>query len=213
MNSKMNWNVSISDFLREASSASPTPGGGSVAALIAALGSSMTSMVCHLSQGEKYAHIELQTAHTIEEMNSLIVECEQLLLDDMASFGKYMEALNLPKSNDEEKKVRKSAINAATIKAIDVPVRLIEVCKAGMLCTFSISEFVNKNVISDLGIGAILFEAAAQSALLTVEINLASLKDIKLKSEYADKVYALMKEIEELKSSVLHITRLRIIES
>lgn len=212
MSSTITFDESLRSFLQQAGSANPTPGGGSVAALITALGASMTSMVSNLSQGEKFAHIQLQITDTLEKMNSLTVACEQLLVDDMACFNTYMEALKLPKNTDEEKRIRMNAIHEATIQAIHVPLRLIEVCKEGMLYTHSISESANKNVISDLGIGAILFEAAAQSASLTVEINLAGLKDLQLKKQYSETLFTLITEIEELKDNVLKITRKRIIQ-
>ena len=97
----------------------------------------------------------------------------------------------------------------ASIQAIEVPLRLIEVCRGGMLCTYNIAESVNKNVISDLGIGAILLEAAAQSALLTIEINLGSLKDLELKRQYSSKLSVLISEISALNNETLQITRNR----
>lgn len=210
--STITWDDSIRNFIQQAGSANPTPGGGSVAALTAALGASMTSMVCNLSQGEKFAHIQPQITETIEKLSELTEECEQLLHDDINTFSQYMDALKLPKNTDEEKAIRKSAMQEATIEAIDVPLRLIELCKTGMLCTTNIAESSNKNVISDLGIGAILFEAAAQSASLTVEINLASLKDLNLKDQYSEKLSSLITEIEELRSKALIITRNRILQ-
>ncbi|WP_268795757.1 cyclodeaminase/cyclohydrolase family protein [Paenibacillus sp. Soil522] len=116
------------------------------------------------------------------------------------------------KSTDEEKLIRKNAIHEATILAIDVPLRLIEVCRVGILYTHNIAESSNKNVVSDLGIGAILFEAAAQSALLTIEINLASLKNLESKRQYSDKLSSLISEVSELRSKTLQITRNRIIQ-
>jgi len=211
--STITWDDSIRNFIQLAGSSSPTPGGGSVAALIAALGASMTSMVGNLSQGEKFAHIQSQVVEIIEKLSSLTVECEELLHADITSFKKYMDALKLPKSTDEEKLLRKNAIQEATIHAIDVPLRLIEVCKVGMICTYSIAESANKNVISDLGIGAILFESAAQSALLTIEINLASLKDMELKHQYSEKLSSLISDIGDMKSKVLRITRNRIVHA
>ncbi|MFC4778167.1 cyclodeaminase/cyclohydrolase family protein [Paenibacillus sp. GCM10023252] len=79
------------------------------------------------------------------------------------------------------------------------------------MCTHSLAESANKNVISDLGIGAILFEAAAQSALLTIEINLASLKDLELRRGYSDKLSSLIGDIGELKSRAVQIARDRIV--
>ncbi|WP_159886988.1 cyclodeaminase/cyclohydrolase family protein [Paenibacillus puerhi] len=210
--STITWDDSIRSFLQQAGSSNPTPGGGSVAALVAALGASMTSMVSNLSQGEKFAHIHSQIAEVIEKMSGLTAECEELLHADITSFSQYMDAFKLPKSTDEEKLLRKRAIHEATIQAIVVPLRLIEVCRTGMACTHSLAESSNKNVISDLGIGAILFEAAAQSALLTIEINLASLQDLELKSHYSDKLSSMISEIGDLKNKAIQITRARIMQ-
>ncbi|WP_201007010.1 cyclodeaminase/cyclohydrolase family protein [Paenibacillus glycanilyticus] len=211
MTATISWDDSIRHFLEQAGSASPTPGGGSVAALIAALAASMTSMVGNLTQGDKFADIQSTIVEVIEKMRRLTTECEELLQADISSFNGYMDALKLPKSSDEEKLIRKNALREAAIQAIDVPLRLIGVCREGLVFTRGIAESSNSNVISDLGIGAILFEAAAQSALLTIEINLASLKDAELKQLYSDKVASLMNEIRELKSSSLQITRNRIL--
>ncbi|WMT39861.1 cyclodeaminase/cyclohydrolase family protein [Paenibacillus sp. D2_2] len=207
---KITWEDSIDSFVNQASSSSPTPGGGSVAALVAVLGAAMTSMVGNLSQGEKFADIEPQIFAVIHTMNHLNEECRELFDGDIASFNNYMEALKLPKETEEEKLARKQAIYEATINAIEVPVQLMEVCRTGIECAYGIAETSNKNVISDLGISAILFEAAAQSALLTVEINLASLKDLELKQQYADKVSSLMQEISDLKNQASLIIQERI---
>jgi len=172
----------------------------------------MTSMVGNLSQGEKFAHVKLQVADVMEKLNRLTAECEQLFHADISAFHKYMEALKLPKRTEEQKLLRENALLAASMKAIEVPLRLMEVCKNGLLCVYNIAESSNKNVISDLGIGALLFEAAAQSALLTIEINLVSLKDGALKRQFAHKVSLLISEIEELKNKSLQITRKRIMQ-
>ncbi|TCM95845.1 formiminotetrahydrofolate cyclodeaminase [Paenibacillus sp. BK033] len=212
MTTTITWDDSIRSFLRQAGSSNPTPGGGSVAALIAALGASMTSMVGNLTQGEKFADIQSTISEVIEKMRRLTAECEELLQADIASFNGYMDALKLPKSSDEEKRIRTNALHEAAIQAIDVPLRLMQVCREGLVFTHRIAESSNKNVISDLGIGAILFEAAAQSALLTIEINLASLKDAERKQHYSDTLTSLMSEIQDLKNKSLQVTRNRILK-
>ncbi|MEW9701983.1 cyclodeaminase/cyclohydrolase family protein [Paenibacillus sp. SI8] len=207
----ISWDQSIRDFIQQAGSSAPTPGGGSVAALVAALGASMTAMVGNLSQGDKFVDVHEQIAAAIRVMNDLTAACEELLASDIAAFQQYMEALRLPKQTAEEKDLRSQAIQAATAAAITVPLRLMEVCRDGLRCTLTIAENSNKNVISDLGIGAILFEAAAQSANLTIEINLASLKDSEARRQYMKQMLDLISAIEELKSKTLLAVRSRII--
>jgi formiminotetrahydrofolate cyclodeaminase len=172
----------------------------------------MASMAGNLSQGEKFAAIQPQITRVLQEMQELNGECERLLQADMASFDRYMDALKLPKQTDEEKQHRKNTLHQAILHAIAVPLRLITVCRTGMAHARSIAGISNKNVNSDLGIGIILLEAAAQSALLTVEINLASLKDPEQVRQYREELSALMEEIHELKSSTLQLVRTRISE-
>ncbi|MEK4429282.1 MULTISPECIES: cyclodeaminase/cyclohydrolase family protein [Paenibacillus] len=208
--SELSWNNSIGHFLKEAASAAPTPGGGSVSALAAALGAAMTSMTANLSQGEKYAHIHEKITDVISSMGRLSTHCEELMVADIQSFEQYMTALRLPKETDEEKRYRTHSLQTAVIAAIEVPMRLLEVCRDGLSQAYNIVEMSNKNVISDLGIGAILFEAAAQSALLTVDINLASLKDLDVKYSYETKTAALIREIGQIKDQTLLMVRSRI---
>lgn len=207
--SSVSWDSSIRDFLRQAGSSSPTPGGGSVAALVAALGASMTAMVGNLSQGEKFASFQAEINETLTEMNRLSSTSEELLHADIESFNAYMAALKLPKATEEEKALRKLALEEATVHAIDVPLRLMKLCLDGLRSTAAIAGSANKHVISDLGIGAILFEAAARSALLTVEINISSISDAALKSHYADRAAAVMEEIEDRGKAVLLAARRR----
>ncbi|AHM64575.1 methenyltetrahydrofolate cyclohydrolase [Paenibacillus polymyxa] len=211
--SELSWNQSIAHFLKEAASAAPTPGGGSVSALAAALGAAMTSMTANLSQGEKYTQFREQMVQVISSMERLSTHCEELMAADIQSFEQYMTALRLPKETDEEKRYRTHSLQTAVIAAIEVPMRLLEVCRDGLSQAYNIVEISNKNVISDLGIGAILFEAAAQSALLTIDINLASLKDLDVKQSYEAKTATLLREIGQIKEQTLLTVRSRIASS
>ncbi|WP_314585774.1 cyclodeaminase/cyclohydrolase family protein [Paenibacillus terrigena] len=203
------WDQSIRTFIEKAGSSSPTPGGGSVAALVAALGASMTSMVGNLSQGEKYAAYQEQIHETLERMNTLTTIYEQLLAQDMDCFEQYVAALKLPRNSESEKEARKQALEQATIQAIDVPLRLIEACLAGMRYAKGIADSCNPHVLSDLGISAILLEAAAQSALLTAQINLVSLTDSSLQQKYNDTIAQLMRDIDTFKQETMVTVRSR----
>ena len=207
---EINWEQSIRQFVMQAASAEPTPGGGSVAALVAALGAAMTAMVGNLSQGEKFSAAEPQISTALQVMTKLIKQSEELLAQDIASFNDYMSTLKLKAVSEEQKLAKQQALQAATVQALLVPLQLMLVCKDGLLQAHSIAAIANKNVISDLGISAILLEASAQSALLTIEINIAALKAAALKEQYSLQASSLMTHITELKNTILYTTRLRI---
>ncbi|MBS4209998.1 cyclodeaminase/cyclohydrolase family protein [Bacillus sp. FJAT-50079] len=205
------WDHSIRTLIQQAASSQPTPGGGSISALTATLGATMTSMVGSLSKGEKFEEICKQSSSLVEKMKDIITSCEELFFADINAFEKYMNALRLPSSTDVEKENREQSLQIAIVQAIEVPIKLMKVCQEGLQNTYRIVELANKNVISDLGIGAILFEAAAHSAFLTVEMNLSTLKEIDLKQRYTKQTSILIKEIEELKESTLKMVHHRII--
>ncbi|MDI4647670.1 cyclodeaminase/cyclohydrolase family protein [Cohnella hashimotonis] len=210
--SDISWDQSIRSFIGRAGSADPTPGGGSVAAVVGALGAAMTSMVGRLSQGDKFTAIRPQIEETLAEMSRLSAECETLMHADIASFDRYMSALRLPKATEEEKAQRRAALREAAVQATAVPLRLMDQCREGLSHTLRIAEGANKNVLSDLAIAAILLEAAARSALLTAEINFGSLQDAKLEAAYAEQAADLMRLIADMAREAQDIARRRMLE-
>lgn len=197
-------------FLTASASSSPTPGGGSVAALAGALGAAMTSMVANLTQGEKFAAVEQEMRETVERMRTTIAEAEELLEADIASFDAYMQALKLPKTTEEEKAARSAALQTATVQATDVPLRLATLCRDALRHAQAIAAAANRNVISDLGIAAFLLEAAGQSALLTVDINLPGLQDASRRAAFEELRNDLQGELLLLKSTVVATVRERL---
>ncbi|MFC3767082.1 cyclodeaminase/cyclohydrolase family protein [Paenibacillus sp. GCM10012303] len=197
----------IRSFVQEAGAAVPTPGGGSISALVGALGAAMVSMAANFTQGAKFAGAEAAMKEAVGRLQDWTRDCEDLLEADVASFERYMSALKLPKSTDEEKRMRAQAIQDAAAQAIEVPLALMRVCRDALEQTVRIAESANPNVISDLGIGAILFESAAQSAYLTVEINLASLKDEEAKQRYDERAAELLGDTARLKEQAVTAVR------
>ncbi|WP_164821549.1 cyclodeaminase/cyclohydrolase family protein [Paenibacillus koleovorans] len=200
----------IRRFLEESSAAVPTPGGGSVAALVGALGASMASMAAGFSQGPKYADWAGIVSGALARLAEASLHCEDLLEADIVSFERYRAAAKLPRDTEEQKAARRHAIEKTTLEAIAVPLQLMEVCRDASRIAEELAPCANKNVISDLGIGSLLFEAAARSAYLTVEINLAAMAESDTRTELARRADALLEEIEELKKKAIGIVKERI---
>lgn len=201
------FDVTIRAFLDEAGAAVPTPGGGSVAALVGALGAAMVSMAAGFTRGAKFADAEPAMREAVERLRGWTADCEALLAADIASFDRYMAALKLPKATEEEKRVRSRTIAEACEQAIEVPLALMRVCRDALTLTARIASSANPQVVSDLGIGALLFEASAQSAYLTVEINLAGLKDEAARRDYDSRASGLLRECAERKAEALGAVR------
>lgn len=207
MKSEAMFDRTIRSFLEEAGSATPTPGGGSVAALVGALAAAMVSMAARFTQGAKFAEAEPAMREAAARLQNWTRDCEDLLQADIASFDRYMAALKLPKATDEEKHTRSQALQEAAMQAIEVPLALMRVCRDALQLTADIADGANPNVISDLGIGALLFEASARSSYLTVEINLASLKDEEEARRLDARASELLRTCAELKERAVGSVR------
>ncbi len=162
----------LNGFLGALASNSPTPGGGSVAALAGALGAALASMVANLTIGKKkYVDVEDDMKAALQKTEALRLELAQLIEEDAAAFGKVMKAMKLPKETDEEKAARKAAMQASLIDAATVPLAVMEKCVDVIRLSKGVAEKGNKNAVSDAGVAALMGRAGAHAARLNVLIN------------------------------------------
>jgi formiminotetrahydrofolate cyclodeaminase len=199
------YDASIRSFLAAAASSSSTPGGGSVAAAAAALGASMSSMVAKLSTGPRFDQTEEAAVSVAAEMAAAIARSEALLVEDMQAFDAYMAAWKLPKGQFRSESLRQAASHAA-----DVPLRLARLCTDAIRTSGAIALTGNKTAISDLGIGVLLLEAALESALLTIEINIPALGGGQLETDIRAETTRLRNEAYVNKEAVLDTVYRRI---
>lgn len=170
----------LGGFLGELASSSPTPGGGSTAALSGALAAALVSMVCNLTIGKKkYADIEQEMRRVLKNSESLRLELTQLIEEDASVFNGVMAALRLPKDTEEQKAKRKATLETALVDAATVPLAVMEKCVAVAKLARTAGEKGNTNAVSDAGVAALLARAGAHAARLNVEINLPGIKSEK----------------------------------
>jgi formiminotetrahydrofolate cyclodeaminase len=194
----------LTGFMEELSSSSPTPGGGSVSALAGVLGASLLEMVCNLTIGkEKYKEYEADLMKTREEIQSLKTKLFSLIEEDAKAFDGVMAGFKMPKGTDEEKKARSAAIQNATKEATRIPLetaksclRLLELCKDSV-------RMVNPNAISDLGVCTLMSHSGLEGASLNVLINTPSIKDQSFKEDSEKTLKELRVKGEELKSQLM----------
>src|SRR5262249_53018674 len=120
-------------FLAALASESPTPGGGSAAALAGAMAASLVVMVCNLTIGRdkfKEAEAELRGVHT--EATRLLAEMTSLVRRDAEAYEGFVRAMKLPKATDAEKAARKKAMGEAAIRAAEIPLETMRVALAIM---------------------------------------------------------------------------------
>ena len=181
--------MDLRQFCNETLSDSPAPGGGSVAALMGALGISLGGMVANLSASKRGWDNKLKYfSDWAVKAQQLKDELLFLVDEDTAAFNKVMDAFALPKESAEEKAARSATIEAATKYAAEVPLKVMETASKSYQLLSEMVEKGNPNSISDVGVGALATRACVEGAALNVRINLGQLKDEKFKSALVEKV-------------------------
>jgi formiminotetrahydrofolate cyclodeaminase len=174
----MTQDKTVEKFLSDLASAAPTPGGGSAAALIGAMGAACISMVCNVTLGKKGQEAvssEMMAVRTSSER--LRARLTAMVSDDINAFNTLMEAYRLPKASDSEKSERAKAIQAGLKTATEAPLDCARVCAEVIGIARRAAEHGYSGVISDAGVGVLAAQAALRSASLNVAINLPNLKD------------------------------------
>jgi len=200
----------VSNFLDELASNSPTPGGGSVAALAGALGAALISMVGNLTIGKKkYEDVEEDITKIISSSEKLRYELSQLIEEDVKAFNNFMATYKMPKETEDEKKIRTEKIQESLIEAAKVPLKVAYKCLEVLNLSREVAEKGNINVISDAGVAVLLAEAALESAILNVKINLGMIKDEKVRTELSSSIKELLLKEKGQKEKVLKIVEER----
>jgi glutamate formiminotransferase/formiminotetrahydrofolate cyclodeaminase len=201
----------VSNFLDELASNSPTPGGGSVAALAGALGAALISMVGNLTIGKKkYKDVEEDIKKIISSSEKLRYELSQLIEEDVKAFNNFMATYKMPRETEDEKKIRTEKIQESLIEAAKVPLKVAYKCLEVLSLSREVAEKGNINVISDAGVAVLLAEAALESALLNVKINLGMIKDEKTREELSSSIKELLLKEKGQKEKVLEIVEEKI---
>ncbi len=169
--------TAVNEFLAELASDSPTPGGGSVAALSGALGAALCSMVCNLTIGKKkYVDVEEDLKRVLVETERLRLELNQLIDEDAAAFDKVMTAMKLPKETDDEKAAREAALQDSLVDAASIPLVVMGKCVEVVELSATVAEKGNVNAVSDAGVAALNGRAGVHAARLNVLINLGGIR-------------------------------------
>jgi glutamate formiminotransferase/formiminotetrahydrofolate cyclodeaminase len=196
---------SLRDFADDTSVDSPVPGGGSVSALMGSLACALGSMVANLTSGKKgYEKVDDEMKIVAAKAQVLKDELLRAVDDDSKAFDEVMAAMRLPKATDEEVRLRQDAVDAATKRAVEVPLSVVKRCAEAVDLVDAVARRGNENSISDAGVAALALGAAAAGAALNVLINLPGLGDggyvSKTRQETADlsaRVGARCKEIQD----------------
>jgi glutamate formiminotransferase / formiminotetrahydrofolate cyclodeaminase len=165
---------SLDAFIASVGAPTPTPGGGSVVAIAAALAASLTTMVAGLTAGRaKYAAVEPEMRSIVGDAGDLTRVLRSLADRDAAAYAAVSAAYKLPKGAEG----RDAAITVALLEAARVPLETAHAASRVAALAVTVAEKGNPNAVSDAGVAALLADAACRGAAYNVRINVASLPD------------------------------------
>ncbi len=203
--------LSLKDFADETASESPAPGGGSVAACLGALGIALGTMVANLSSHKKGWDDRWKEfsdwAEKGQELKSRLI---RLVDEDTRAFNAIMHAFSLPKSSEDEKKQRTSAIQEATLQAINVPLKVMKEAYSSFEVIQAMAETGNPNSVSDAGVGALCARSAVIGAWLNVKINASGLKDAEYVKKVMEEGEKIVQEAVKREQEILEIVNRKI---
>ncbi len=201
--------LTVQDFVTAAASEAPTPGGGAVAAVTAATGAALAEMVANLTIGKKgYENVKDVMVDLQQRAQVIRERSLELAQADADAFGLFMNALALPKETDEEKAIRKEALQNAYKSAGSVPFEIGELANQ----IFDLADIAvqqgNTNLVTDGAIAAINARAAVRAAFLNVRINLMGIKDEAFNKEMREKMEAIESQIDAREQAIVNACNL-----
>ena len=191
------------DLIDEVSRDSPAPGGGSVAALSGSLGVALGVMVANLCISKSGFEENKKELGSIAEDGQEIKEFLVNAIDeDTNAFDEVIKAMRMPKDSDTDKKLRDKKMQEGYKVATEVPLKTVEYCCKSLKICERISELMDVSMASDVGSGAYMSIAGAQSAAYNVRINLNSIKDEKYVNKVEAKLNLILSDCERLLENI-----------
>ena len=166
------------EFVDALAAPTPTPGGGSAAALAGALAAALGEMVCGVSLARK----SLQAQHaTLAAARTRLAAWRARLMEnidrDAQSYEAVLRAYRLPKSSDPEQAARNHAVEVASKEATAVPLETAEMATAIGREIAGLSGITIPQAAADLRVAASLTETARFGGIENVRANLPSARD------------------------------------
>lgn len=185
--------MTLEDFAHRTASEAPAPGGGSVAAYTAALGAALGTMVANLSahkrgwddRWEFFSDWAVKGENYKQKLLALVDE-------DTRAFNAIMDAFRLPKKTGEEQKIRRQAIEEATLHATQIPLEVMQTAYEALEVPRAMAQHGLPASISDAAVGALSLLTGLQGAYYNVRINAAQLNDRQKAREILDRARELL---------------------
>jgi len=198
--------MSLADFIDELSMDSPTPGGGSVAALCGALSAALSSMVANLTVGRKgYEKAGARMREVAAGAQGLKDDLLAAVDRDTQAFNKVMEAMRLPKATPEQAAEKAKAMEDATKEATLVPLDVLEKAVGAARLAEAVAGQGYQGSLSDAGVAGLTAAAAGEGAYFNILINLPGIGDKKFATRTRRRAVRLRAEMDRTGKTIRKI--------
>jgi formiminotetrahydrofolate cyclodeaminase len=175
------------EYLADLGAKMAAPGGGSAAALAAAIGANLMSMVANFTIGKPaYRQAEAKVTAILEKTRKYADQLLGLVDADVEAFEKLSAGLKA-RGLDE------TAADELYKAAIEPPFLVCEIAHNCLAMCDELASLGNTGLVTDTAIAAIMLEGAFMSAKFNVYINLERVKD----TDYIAKIHRVLHPLED----------------
>jgi glutamate formiminotransferase/formiminotetrahydrofolate cyclodeaminase len=198
--------LTLRGFIEAVGARTSAPGGGSVSAALAALGTGLGAMVAKLTYGvRKFEDRDARMRAVIPPLHTLTQELIPMVDADTNAFNEFMEGLRMPRGTEAEKAARQEKMQSGLKTAIRVPLKTMRLGDQAWDPLCETARYGNPASKSDTQVGARALETGIWGAYQNVRINMVDLKDEVFKTEILKEADAIMTRAKEKCAEVLAI--------
>ena len=197
-------NLKITKFLDKTAEGTAVPGGGSIAALSAALSASLSEMVANLTIGKKgYEGVQKEMKEITAAASRLRKKLVKDIDKDAAAYTAVMKAFKMPKNTEKQLERRNKAIQSGLKNASLVPLSVARDTFDIMDLTAKVIRKGNRNAATDGAVAALTARAAILGALFNVKTNLSFIEDHQFLKEISKEVKNMEKHVVRKEREIL----------
>jgi glutamate formiminotransferase/formiminotetrahydrofolate cyclodeaminase len=198
--------MSVRAFIEEVAGRSIAPGGGSVAAAVAAMGAGLGAMVAKLTLGvRRFEAVDADMRRLIPPLHEAAMALISMIDADTDAFADYVAALKLPETTEEENQYRTAQLQQGLKKAIEVPLSVMALGDKAWDAMIGVAQDGNIASRSDLEMGARALEVGIWGAYRTLVNNMDDIHDTQYRKKIMEKADAMRDRAVERCQKMLDI--------
>ncbi len=203
-------NTTLAEYLTALSSAEPTPGGGSAAALVGALAASLLAMTARLAlRSKRFKQPTAESAALVAAGESIVKQADTLRdafqaarTADEAAYADVRQAFAAPKATATEQTLRQAAIALALEHAAEAPLEIARLAAQTAKLAQATLALGHMPLLSDIICAAEFAQASANAAAANVRINHQAMHDTALITQQATQLQAYLAKTAEVRALI-----------